>query len=131
MYIHYVNFRCYAFLHILGIVALIITLLVVFIPVYLVLGLPCVLFQMIRKGKSGENVVKKFFNMDDGSVNGAENNEVDEKNGGCDVEGIPLTNDHLKSKLNTRRASSIEGENEIKGKTNCITQNLSNFFEDV
>lgn len=31
----------------------------------------------------------------------------------CEGEGMPLTNEHLKSRLNTRRASSIEGENEM------------------
>ena len=33
----------------------------------------------------------------------------------CEGEGMPLTNEHLKSRLNTRRASSIEGENEMIG----------------
>ena len=75
---------------------------------------PCVLIQLIRKEKSGENVVRKFFNIDDGSLNGAGDarHVVDEES---KLEGIPLTNEHLKSKLNSRRASSIEGENEIEG----------------
>ena len=96
-----------------GIVAIIITLVIVFLPLYLVLMFPCVLIQLIRKEKAGENVVKKFFNIDDGSINGAGDMCQVEDDG--KLEGIPLTNEHLKSKLNTRRASSVEGE-EIEGR---------------
>ena len=78
--------------------------------------LPCVLFQLIRKEKSGQNVVRKFFNLEDGKIDGSGDinmkNEEDIKGEG---ESIPLTNEHLKSRLNTRRASSIEGENELIG----------------
>ena len=104
------NFKYFA-----GIVSIIITLVVVFLPLYLVLMFPCVLIQLIRKEKSGENVVRKFFNIDDAGINGAGDarHGVDEEN---NLEGMPLTNEHLKSKLNSRRASSIEGENEIEGR---------------
>ena len=91
---------------------------IAFLPVYLVLMFPCVLFQLCRKGKSGENVVKKFFNMDDNGVHGAGDIGHEELGGDgkCDGEDFPLTGGHLKSKLNNRRASSIDDENETKGK---------------
>ena len=103
--------------------------MIVFLPVYLVLMLPCVLCQLIRKEKSGENVIKKFFNIDDNDdVNGvsdAEREIQQVENGKGSKEGFALTGDHLKSKLNTRRASSIDGENETRGKflfTSLTTQ---------
>ena len=88
-----------------------------FLPVYTVLMLPCVFFQLIRKEKSGHNVVRKFFNIEDTNMGGTGDNK-ELQNGEdlkCESEGIPLTNEHLKSRLNTRRASSIEGENEMIG----------------
>ena len=60
--------------------------------------------------------MRKFFNLEDGKIDGSGDinmkNEEDMKGEG---ESIPLTNEHLKSRLNTRRASSIEGENELIG----------------
>jgi hypothetical protein len=105
----------YNFKYFSGIVSIIITLVIVFLPLYLVLMFPCVLIQIIRKEKSGENVVKKFFNIDEAGINGAgHTGHVDDEEN--KLEGMPLTNEHLKSKLNCRRASSIEGENEIEGR---------------
>ena len=79
--------------------------------------LPCVLFQLIRKEKSGQNVVRKFFNIEDANIGGIGDNKELENGEDlkCEGEGMPLTNEHLKSRLNTRRASSIEGENEMIG----------------
>lgn len=79
--------------------------------------LPCVLFQLIRKEKSGQNVVRKFFNIEDANMGGTGDNKELENGEDlkCEGEGMPLTNEHLKSRLNTRRASSIEGENEMIG----------------
>ena len=96
----------------------IIALVLVFLPIYLVLMLPCVLIQLFRKESPGENVVKKFFNVDDVCIQGTGDIRKDVEEGGEGnqlEEGFQLTNDHLKSKLNTRRASSIEDESEMKG----------------
>ena len=75
------------------------------------------LYQLCQREKSGQNVVKKFFNIDDNGLHGGGDVKQDEILGGivCDGNGLKLTGGHLKSKLNNRRASSIEDENEMKG----------------
>ena len=96
--------------------------MVAFLPIYFVLVLPCVLYQLIRKEKSGQNVVRKFLNIEDADMIGSRDDVYKRGDANCQGEGIPLTNDHLKSRLNTRRASSIEGENEMIGKSRLIIQ---------
>ena len=97
--------------------------MVAFLPIYFVLVLPCVMYQLIRKEKSGQNVVRKFLNIEDADMVGSRDDVYKRGDVNCQGEGIPLTNDHLKSRLNTRRASSIEGENEMIGKSRLIIKN--------
>ena len=97
--------------------------MVAFLPIYFALVLPCVLYQLIRKEQSGQNVVRKFLNIEDADVVGSRDDIYKRGDVNCQGEGIPLTNDHLKSRLNTRRASSIEGENEMIGKSRLIIRN--------
>ena len=98
--------------------------------------LPCVLIQLFRKENPGENVVKKFFNVEDVCIQGAGDIRKDVEEG-CQSnqleEGFQLTNDHLKSKLNTRRASSIEDESEMKGIINNSWRNsfVQLFFKAI
>ena len=76
------------------------------------------MYQLIRKEKSGQNVVRKFLNIEDADMVGSRDDVYKRGDVNCQGEGIPLTNDHLKSRLNTRRASSIEGEDELIGRSN-------------
>ena len=98
--------------------------------------LPCVLIQLFRKENPGENVVKKFFNVEDVCIQGAGDIRKDVVEG-CQrnqlEDGFQLTNDHLKSKLNTRRASSIEDESEMKGIFNNSWRNsfVQLFFKAI
>ena len=57
--------------------------------------------------------------MEDANIDGSGDNiSKSKQDESFEGEGIPLTNEHLKSRLNTRRASSIEGEDELIGKSN-------------
>ena len=90
-------------------------MVILFSPLFLVGMLPCVLCCACRRNKSGENVVKKFFNVEENSLNGAGDVEgnVQGKNSKSNHEGFPMTSGRLKSmRLNNRRASSTDDDDE-------------------
>ena len=100
---------------------MIISLIVLFLPVFLVAMLPCVLYLSCRRGQPGESVVKKFFNTSGASTNDvAADQDMEQNSQGvttkCDGEHIPLTIEPTKgTRLNNRRASSIADEAELQG----------------